>query len=70
MCAKYFVGKGSILLCQARITDNLGVDPAADKLLANILAYSKQKPYRSVGRGVELVGENAETAKINGYNFS
>ena len=58
--AEYFVGKGSILLCQARITENLGRDPAADRLLANILEYSRRKLYRTVDGGVEVVGESAD----------
>ena len=58
------IGKGSILLSQLAITDNLGKDPVAGKILANIIAYSTQPRYRALNSGIEVVGEKVDDTPL------
>ncbi len=51
-----FVCKGSVVLSQLHILDNLGKDPAADYLLRNILEYTDEPIYRKPVKSVELSG--------------
>ncbi len=57
-------GKGVIVLCQLRVGAKLGIDPAADVLLRNMIgAYGRYQPARGVA-AVYLPGDRLTRDKI------
>lgn len=70
-------GKGWYLLCQLKISSKLEAEPAAAKLLTNILAYAAAAPYRSCDKPLHCLGSEslrraAEScgAKVTAYDGS
>ncbi|MFA5265131.1 MAG: hypothetical protein WC378_15015, partial [Opitutaceae bacterium] len=56
------VGKGHILLSQIELTSNIGVEPAADILMDNLLRYSSKQPYRSLNNSLCVRGTRLSDA--------
>jgi len=60
------VDQGHIIICQYRLLDNLGKDPLADRLLANLASYAQSishKPDAPLGREGEATLDQEVSAK-------
>ncbi len=54
------VGRGSYLLCQMLVAEKLGVEPVADRLLHNMLAWAAQKAEAKPGKTVAYLADDGQ----------
>jgi len=64
-----YIGKGSIIFSQLSLTENLGIDPVADKIFSNLLKYSIQKPYRHTEKSLRIIGSSKFIQNIKNSNL-
>ena len=63
LCEKAF-GKGRLVLCQMRLVEKLGTEPAAQILLENMLAYATQPKAEAATDGVTVIPAESEAARM------
>ncbi|MGD0113350.1 MAG: carbohydrate-binding domain-containing protein [Armatimonadota bacterium] len=68
--AELRLGAGRLLLCQLDVTANLGREPAADRLLQNLLAYAAQPPAETKPTAALCDDTTAAALSTTGLQFT
>jgi len=58
------VGRGSYLLCQMLVAEKLGVEPVADRLLHNMLAWAARKAETEPGKTVAYLADDEKLGAL------